>query len=91
MRWLLRWFSRAAWSEWFHRLVFPHGDPSGRCCPEALQITRLDLIRLSSTLLAAPSKEHQATVERIESLAHLSWLAERMLDVGSWDELLVVR
>ncbi|MBY0230163.1 MAG: hypothetical protein K2W96_12850 [Gemmataceae bacterium] len=89
MRWLLRWFSRTAWSEWFDQLVSP--DPyiySGPTGPEALQDWRNALLRHGTGLYGEPTKEQQAALERIESMARLLWLAHRTLDADTWDELL---
>ncbi len=38
----------------------------------------------------APLKKHQKALEAITDLAGLEALAERLLDVGSWNELLGV-
>jgi hypothetical protein len=70
-----------------YQLILKEGRAEGRAEGKAEEARQL-LLRLGKKRFGPPSKDIETDLQNITSLERLEQLAERLLEVGNWQELL---
>lgn len=73
-----------------NKTIFEEGLEKGleRGLEEGLKAMQNTLVRLGSKRLGQPTEEMEVRIRAIPDLARLEALTDRILDAGSWEDLL---